>query len=406
MLADIIARPLAVALLSSLAFSSTWIVDDDGGAGVDFTSIDQALLFAGPGDLVRVRPGTYGAFTLNVGATVLGEPGVTVDAVVTVRDVPAGARAVLSNLVVDRLEVRDCSAAVIVDRVFAFASNAAVVVRGSTDVRLRRIHLVGQLDVASSRVELTDSLVFGRAGQDQIGDCCGGGDGQTAVLVAGGGVLHASRSSIRGGNGGQAKTWANFFGGDGAPAVWLTAGDANVLVTGVETNVVQGGAQGLGSACTYDGDDASAVVLSPGSARVSGVALLGRLGYCGEVTPAVVNTGGTFEAPNPVDPSLSLPVDTIRGTQVTFSVNAAPGASVRLRLGRQPAVIDLPDVLEDRLTIPLRTFDLGTVPPSGVVTFPFTLPIGLPEGFMIVAQASAIDSSGTRLTQSVPIVLR
>lgn len=406
MLANVIARPLAVALLASLAFSSTWIVDDDGGAGVDFTSIDQALLVAGPGDLVRVRPGTYGAFTLNVGATVLGEPGVTVDAVVAVRDVPAGARAVLSNLVVERLEIRYCSAAVIADRVEIYPYNAAIVVRGSTDVRLRRIHLFGQLDVESSRVEITDSQVFGRPGQDQIGDCCGGGNGETAVVVAGGGIVHASHSTIRGGNGGQAETWGNFFGGDGAPAVLLAAGNANVLVTGVTTNVVQGGAQGLGAACFYDGDDAPAMQIFSGSARASGVALLGRLGACGEVTPAVANTSGTFVAPDPVDPSLSLPVDTIRGTQVTFTVHAAPGASVRLRLGRQPALIDLPDVLEDRLTIPLRTFDLGTVPPSGVVTFPFTLPIGLPEGFMIVAQASAIDASGTRLTQSVPIVLR
>ena len=41
------------------AHSIVWVVDDDGGPGVDFTAIQDCLYAAGTGDPCQVRAGTY-----------------------------------------------------------------------------------------------------------------------------------------------------------------------------------------------------------------------------------------------------------------------------------------------------------------------------------------------------------
>ena len=58
------ARPLPALLLTALATplagqSPVWIVDDDGGPGVDFTTLDQAQAGAADGDILVFRPGVY-----------------------------------------------------------------------------------------------------------------------------------------------------------------------------------------------------------------------------------------------------------------------------------------------------------------------------------------------------------
>jgi pectin methylesterase-like acyl-CoA thioesterase len=52
---------LAVLLLAcaGTAAGATWVVDDDGGAGVDYTTIQAAVNAAAAGDTIEVRSGTY-----------------------------------------------------------------------------------------------------------------------------------------------------------------------------------------------------------------------------------------------------------------------------------------------------------------------------------------------------------
>jgi parallel beta-helix repeat protein len=52
---------LAVLLLAcaGTAAGATWVVDDDGGAGVDYTTIQAAVNAASDGDTIEVRGGTY-----------------------------------------------------------------------------------------------------------------------------------------------------------------------------------------------------------------------------------------------------------------------------------------------------------------------------------------------------------
>ena len=56
---------LFLLLAATATAQSVWVVDDDGGPGVDFTQISFAVNAAGEGDLVLVRDGTYLNFVVN-----------------------------------------------------------------------------------------------------------------------------------------------------------------------------------------------------------------------------------------------------------------------------------------------------------------------------------------------------
>jgi hypothetical protein len=90
-------RPLhlawAFAVLSTPALATTYVVDDNGGPGVDFTTISAAVAAAQPGDLILVLDGTYSGFTLTKGLTVMGSGVVTVQGAIEIANVPAGIRA-------------------------------------------------------------------------------------------------------------------------------------------------------------------------------------------------------------------------------------------------------------------------------------------------------------------------
>ena len=50
---------IVVSVLVGAASATTWYVDDDGGAGMDFTKVQDAINAALPGDTIEVRSGTY-----------------------------------------------------------------------------------------------------------------------------------------------------------------------------------------------------------------------------------------------------------------------------------------------------------------------------------------------------------
>jgi hypothetical protein len=112
-------RVWAVALLAALAsFASatTWIVDASNGPGTNFTTISAAIAAAIPGDVIVVRPGHYPEFlTINKGITIVGWHATSypmglppspvthsIDGGVLVTGIPAGARCLLSGLIVTR----------------------------------------------------------------------------------------------------------------------------------------------------------------------------------------------------------------------------------------------------------------------------------------------------------------
>lgn len=421
-------RLFACLLFASPAVASTWIVDDDGGPGVDFTTIAAAVAVSGPGDVILVRPGSYGGFALGAGVQVLGAAGVQVTENVTITNVGPGPRAVLASLALRGVSVSQCAAAVLLEDldvaattadVLALGGQSAIVVRTSGDVRLRAVtamapgntgHVFSALRVDAARVEVTHSTLTGGAGRSGTFFTNGtaGGDG---IFVDEASDVHVALSTVRGGTGGDYSddNQCPFCeAGDGGLGIRMV-GDARVLVTGIATDLVRGGQAGLGNVCAQDGFPGHALfVPASATARLSGATIEGATYAldCGGAHVAAVGGQGVVTVPIPADPALAVAGTIAQGQPVTFTVHGAPGAAVRLRLGRQLVVQDLSESYEDRLTIPLRTYDLGTMPASGSASFVFTLPASLPKGFVVVAQSSVITSAEVALTQSVPITLR
>jgi hypothetical protein len=419
-------RAVLALTLAAPAWASTWVVDDNAGPGVDFTSISAAVAAASTGDVILVRPGTYGGFTLSSGVLVLGDGNVQVTGPIAITNVGLGPRATVARMTTRTILVSHCTACVTLEDLvtrptladvnalgFFFA---AIEIATCADVRLRGVDATclpddgsgpHALRVDGSRVEITHSLLQGRDGFDQFESfAADGGDG---MQVRGASDVHLSLSTVRGGEGadhGKGGDLSGLLISDGGAGIRLVDAASKLLVTSVPANLVRGGQAGLGDLCPHDGQPGNGIVVATGaSARVSGATIQGAtyaIDCGGAAVPAI---SGTYSSANPADPSLSVSGTIAQGQLVTYTLHGAPGSAARLRLGRQAVVQDVPGAFEDRLTVPLRTYDLGTLPPSGVAIFPIVLSGALAPGFLLIAQASTTLPSETTLTQSVSITL-
>ncbi|MCY2959716.1 MAG: hypothetical protein NTY35_06085 [Planctomycetota bacterium] len=413
----ILSAAVALVATCSLVHASVFVVDDNPGPGVDFPDIASAVAVALGGDVVLVRPGTYGNFLVSRGIQVIGEGGVLVTGEIRIQGVPAGPRATIAKMQTSSIVVAECAATVLLEDLVVrptnpASSNSAIHLRNSPDIRLRGVDVEAAIGngmhavrIDSARVEITHARLVGGRGQFQAApqsDLDTGGDG---ILVTGTGVAHVSLSDARGGTGGDNFGCESCVGGDGGRGIRLQD-SASLLLTGIASDLVLGGQPGYGDTCASDGTPGPGLAVYGGAqAQISGVAIHGGTTLCGGFEPWVIV--GPYTTASPTDPSLELSGVTLPGQVVTYTLRGAPGAAARLRLGRQAILEDLPAVFEDRLVQPLRTFDLGALPPSGTATFALTLPSSLPSGFTVFAQASVVSPSGeVALTQSVPITLR
>lgn len=405
------------ALISSLvlvpvASASVWVVDDTPGPGVDFATIGAAIAASAPGDVIRVRPGNYPGFTLSIGVTILADAGANAvysPTMVSVMAVPAGQRAVISGLYLYSLNVTACAGPVLVERVSGTDYGTLLTAGNSSDVRVRDCTI--PVEASASRVEVTGSALRGRRGADgcQSTDCQGpgynvnGSPGGPGVLARDGAIVHVGSTTVEGGRGGDGGGLTvgcpNGFGGQGGVAIRALSGGV-VHVTGNGLPSLIGGTGGWGEtfgSCgpAPDGAMGGAIDASGGGTVLhSGVIVIGQV--AGPVTQVT-----------PVDPCLVTVGNGTAGTQLTFRVFGVPGDNARLRLGRQLVVEDLPQVFEDRLTIPLRSYQLGVLPASGQLSFSINVPTTLPPGFVLVAQGSTTSAAGdTWLTHSAPFAVR
>ena len=86
-----------LALAGPLARASTIVVDDNGGPGVQFTDIQPAVTAALPGDLIVVMPGSYSAFVLDKGLTLLASSGAIVSGTIGIQNV-SSVKAMISEI--------------------------------------------------------------------------------------------------------------------------------------------------------------------------------------------------------------------------------------------------------------------------------------------------------------------
>jgi hypothetical protein len=386
------ARTIALALTCLPAAAGTWIVDDNGGPGVDFTNIAPAIAAAAPGDTLWILAGTYTGFNLDKPLVLVAEPGAKVQggAGCRVNDLPAGAVVSLSGLAFSSQIwpiVENCAGTVVLDGLELLSSG--VLVRASTDVRMRDCTMGRGLTVESGRAEVSECVIEGTDGGSSSG--CPGTKGWDALVVSAPGRAHLYRSHALGGLGGTPNDPFNCEGGPGGHGAFVKGG---LLVAGDPDDLLKGGLGGSGVAAGATG--AGLWLVAPALARVSGVTSSGNFA-----------PPGTLETPVPRDPTMYILEQVGAGEVLTFRVQTEPGVVVDLMLGRKATVGPQIGSAEVLLVEPLRTFHLGTTSETGLTGLNFTVPQNVPLGFTFFGQARVTFPGGeTRFTNSVPLVVR
>jgi len=200
----ILPRTLIALALSAapVAAQTTWLVDDDGGPGVHFTGIAAALAVAGPFDLIDVRAGQYGPFSVVRPARILGAPGASVTGTSTVVGLPAGTWSFIAELALERLQAFSLDGTLVLDGLTLSGNGTALSFGSCDDVRGHRLRAVvpwqsdlnsdPKVRVNGGRVQLTDrQIVEGVAAGER-------GDGLQRVLGARGHVPDAGSLHVHG----------------------------------------------------------------------------------------------------------------------------------------------------------------------------------------------------------------
>ncbi len=396
------------------------VVDDDGGPGVDHTTLLAAVQAASDGDRILVMDGDYDEqVTVSAGVAIIGigSPMPHVDSIEWV-GLPAFKQASLSNVAVDWVRVEQCAGTVSIldcgDGELGTPGARpllSVDVIGSRDVRLRGCSVLGMSDepspsydsvyVEDSFVELTACRVRSWGNSDGVGD---------GVGVRGDSLLGLHRSSVRGDVGyGGFSTWAS-------TAVRVSDPESTAMITGRPEDLLEG-IDAHWSGSWFGGSYLSSSAISnSGTTRVSGVTVVGGAAHDGLPASPPIQTwdSGVLIEPVPSDASLGIEFDTtydasgatsVVGT-MTLRVNGPVGEPVELLIGRRPSVTEvLPDGYP-RLTQPHRTVLLGVVPPSGELVHSVTLPSNVRIGDRFVLQAAVGSGVAARYTNSAPVVLR
>ena len=161
-------------------------------------------------------------------------------------------------------------------------------------------------------------------------------------------------------------------------------------------NTIAGGMQGTGNSCAEDGVPGFGAFVALDSAlRFSGATPWARATTPVAAAPWPTSRARTSSRPIP-DPILTFTGAAQPGGSVTYTLHGEPGARARLSVGRQLVVVDVPNADEDRLLVPLRTYDLGFLPATGTASFTVHLGGALPRGMLLVAQGSVESPGGAR----------
>ncbi len=433
------------ATLPFLLFQSVWVVDDNGGPGVDFIDIQPAIADAANVDILLVKAGTYSPFTLTgKGLRILGDgaqvtkvggnpPGTALPTVVS-----SGPSA--SFVFIEGLHFRTTDS-------FGGESPALKISGAGTRVALRDL-IVGQanlgfgstvalqpgLSVDSALAHVFDSSVFGT----HDFDC--NQDSGSALRVSLGGRVHVAGSSFLASgpyccspfsacpsNGGPGihvapaafgpptRAWiadSTVQGGNSSsinstsgPGPGLRVDSAIVRVSGDGTSLVQGGQDCSGPS--------GAGILPTGSAEVvvHSTPVLG--GPCpSQPRLPAAGPGITLDAP-PLPVLRATGQFTLSGSVTLALTNGPPGAPFAIALDQEPAHFGIPGPVLGEILIgppPSLMFLTGSLSPAG--DFSVTIPLsGAPPNLAYVPlflQGATFDvgTSTWRLSNAAVVLLR
>lgn len=372
---------LVVSLLSASAHAgSVLVVDDTPGPGVQFADIASAVAVAQNGDLILVRGGTYGSFTISSRSlTVVADVGAAVDirGRVTVTQLGASQRVQLRGLRIESppivfpgpdgsfdysigLELANSNGVTWVEDCSVIGFAKAIHVQAAT-VNLTRVQAVG-LEAAEIMPFFFTVGVALSASQSTLAiDRCSfiGGPG-TTFLPPGGAAVDITDSTgflvattVQGGKGSDAKTTGPFssfcfpagVGGNG-----LVLHGVSTLLRGVTSTLLPG---------------------AGGAADPHGSAL----GGCGAAAAgdALVIDGGAAYVVDPLSTARSLTIHAPKrtGEVVQFTIQGAVGDQVFLFWGPDPiqaffpayshALQAAPVILVPLVTLPSTTFQFNAI---------------------------------------------
>ncbi|MFH1998748.1 MAG: hypothetical protein ABIK28_03660 [Planctomycetota bacterium] len=395
------------------AAATTWIVDDNGGPGIDFTDIGSAVSAATPGDLIVVRNGMYASFNLDKGLTITADTGhaPVVISTTNVYHIPVDATAVLTGLSLHQLFVFDSWGNVIIDdcdcihwgNIPSLKAEQCSLLRVSR-CRFEKTGLGSLLCAAILRdtaAIISESSFVGGNGQDSYDDY--GFDGGCGIFAQDA-TLYLQAVSAQGGNGGWAygEEYAN--GGDGGEGLWLSKCDVHLF--GMEENRIEGG-QGGGSYYGTSGRDASAVLCRDASVAYSGIFLESHGEPDFDIDP---------DHPSMVaHVSPDVPIVTLGGTGqlggfIEPVLHGQAGSSFALFYSHKNAMHPLGSRYTDLLLDPLYLFFFaaGVIPAGDPPGYPIHIPL-VPDymGFPFQLQAHVVTGGGQYyLSTSAGFVLR
>ena len=326
-----VALALAALLFVGLAPATGQFLVVDASGGGDFLTIQPAVDAALPGEVVLVRGGVYPSFVLDKPISVLAEavaPGANsvVAGPVLVRDIPAGTRAGLAGLFVEKLFFQDSAGTVLCDALGIAPSSVsagpgddyAIEVVDCADVRWRQVGLNpgngsgrGGVLVVRSRLEMDGAAIDGARGIAGVAGQPTGGDGGHGIVCTDGSLVHVANSRVRGGQGGPALFSPGpglWDGGTGGDAIVVESG-ASLVANGTIEMELFGGWAGKGSingqlGCPLEGPAGTAVhVMTGGTARVSAtIEIEGGFSSCGNDGPPTVVEGSLAVSASPSFP--------------------------------------------------------------------------------------------------------
>jgi hypothetical protein len=402
---------LSLSLILSLGLSSglasaqtTYVVDDDGGFGVDFTDIDSALAVAGSVDVIEVRAGVYAPFTMTSPTRLLGDPGARVNAESRIVGVAAGAWTVVAGLEMDQLHIEDTPGTVILDDINLLLNRSSLVVENSADVRGRDVRnqpsagpLGTLLRVDASNVQLADSSFICPDAPNET-------DGSTAALLTSGSYLHLTDCNVQGGRGGDFLPLLFSYVGRGGAGIQAADSSTVRLVR----SEVRGGGGGLGDLNVYfdapagNGFNACGGTQEVWASTVEGGFTLGSVVPPGNAF--AMGCGAILSDQLPL-PSLESVGPAIQGTALTLEVHAAPLSSGRLIFGRFPVRVEIPGSAAPRLVDVGRLASLGAMAPGGSSSLQLGSSVW-PRGTVVFLQTSQTVGAGTQMANSVAVVVR
>lgn len=383
-----IALFLALNIASGAALGAKWIVDDDGGPGVDFTDISSAIAAAAPGDIIVVRNGTYKGFTLEKGLTLLSDTGCIpiINSKIVIRDIQGGHSVVFSGFNTKRIEISHCTEPILVDDcsirhpgLLPLPNPLSLVVDECDQLTITRsliedLHPTNGQTAAwfqDSTVIVSECTFIGGKGAD--GDEMNGEMGGSG-LYAHSCTLFFQHSSAYGGNGGDNY---GFWGIGGNGGTGISVYYSHLELFGLETDIIHGGAGG-DSETGSPGLDASAV-----NAWESNV-VYSRISF--EVEPGTDIFGTWVTHPSTISEiTPAVPVIQLNGTGqlgdfIEPILHGPAGAAYRMFYSPFQMVITPPSMVTQLLLDPRYLYLLaaGTIPAGSPPSHSVTIPV-IPE---------------------------